>query len=103
MRRIVVGFLIVASAGLAASRAPIPPISTDLPLAKSPGKETAVFAGGCFWGVQAVFQRVKGVVATAAGYSGGSAKTATYKQVVTETTGHAESVEIVFDPSRITY
>jgi len=82
---------------------PIPAPSTDVPLASQPGKETAVFAGGCFWGTQAVFQRVKGVIATTTGYSGGSAKTATYNQVITETTGHAESVEVVYDPSRITY
>ncbi len=87
----------------AATKTPIPPPNTDLPLASKPGKETAVFAGGCFWGVQAVFQRVKGIIATAAGYSGGSAETATYRQVVTETTGHAESVEVIYDPSRITY
>jgi peptide-methionine (S)-S-oxide reductase len=88
---------------LAASRAPIPPPKTDVPLAADPGKETAVFAGGCFWGVQSVFERVKGVLATTAGYSGGSAQTAIYQQVVTETTGHAESVEVVYDPSKITY
>ena len=82
---------------------PIPAPSTDVPLAAKPGKEKTVFAGGCFWGVQSVFQRVKGVIATTAGYSGGSATTATYKQVVTETTGHAESVEVTYDPSRITY
>lgn len=81
----------------------VPAPSTDVPLATRPGKETAVFAGGCFWGVQSVFQRVKGVLHTTAGYSGGSANTATYKQVVTETTGHAESVEVIYDPSRITY
>lgn len=81
----------------------IPSPSTDAPLARQPGKETAVFAGGCFWGVQSVFERVKGVLATTAGYSGGTAATATYDQVTTETTGHAESVEVVFDPSRITY
>ena len=75
----------------------------DAPLAATAGKQTAVFAGGCFWGVQAVFERVKGVIATAAGYSGGSKSSATYDQVVTETTGHAESVEVVYDPSRITY
>ena len=98
-----VGLLMAAGAVLAVPKAPIPPPSTDVPLAKQPGRETAVFAGGCFWGVQSVFQRVKGVLATTAGYSGGSAKTATYKQVITETTGHAESVEVVFDPSRITY
>ena len=66
-------------------------------------RETAVFAGGCFWGVQTVFQRVKGVTATTAGYSGGSAETATYGQVSSERTGHAESVEVVFDPSRVSY
>lgn len=82
---------------------PIPPATEDAPLAKSSGKQTAVFAGGCFWGTQAVFERVKGVVATSAGYAGGSAMTATYKQVITETTGHAESVEVIFDPARITY
>jgi len=75
----------------------------DAPLARAPGKQTAVFAGGCFWGVQAVFQRLKGVTATAAGYAGGTAETATYQQVVTETTGHAESVEVIYDPSVITY
>ena len=68
-----------------------------------PAKQTAVFAGGCFWGTQAVFERVKGVVATTAGYAGGSASTATYAQVTTETTGHAESVKVVFDPSKISY
>lgn len=67
------------------------------------GHETAVFAGGCFWGVQTVFQRVKGVTATTAGYSGGSAATATYEQVSSEGTGHAEAVKVVFDPSKISY
>ena len=100
--RHLLGLLIGVGIALAAA-GPIPPPTVDAPLAKQSGKETAVFAGGCFWGVQSVFQRVKGVLATTAGYSGGSAKTATYQQVITETTGHAESVEVVFDPSRITY
>jgi peptide-methionine (S)-S-oxide reductase len=65
--------------------------------------ETAVFAGGCFWGVQTTFQRIKGVTATTAGYSGGNASTATYGQVSSESTGHAESVKVVFDPARISY
>ena len=82
---------------------PIAPPTTDLPLATSPGRATAVFAGGCFWGTQAVFERVKGVIATTAGYSGGSANTAHYEDVTTETTNHAESVEVVYDPSRLTY
>jgi peptide-methionine (S)-S-oxide reductase len=87
----------------AASSTPIPAATTDTTLAQKSGKQTAVFAGGCFWGTQAVFERVKGVLKTTAGYSGGSASTATYDQVTTETTGHAESVQVVFDPSKITY
>src|ERR1700741_5302254 len=60
--------------------------------------ETIVLAGGCFWGQQAVFEHVKGVTRVVAGYSGGAKETATYPQVTTETPGHAESVEITFDP-----
>ncbi|HEY6183232.1 MAG TPA: peptide-methionine (S)-S-oxide reductase MsrA [Terriglobales bacterium] len=82
---------------------PIPAPTTDVALATSSGKQTAVFAGGCFWGTQSVFERLKGVIKTTAGYSGGSKSTATYAQVTTETTGHAESVEVVYDPSKITY
>ena len=101
--RLTVAFLLFTSVMFGSSKTPIPALTNDIPLASQPGKETAVFAGGCFWGVQSVFQRVKGVLSTAAGYSGGSANTATYQQVITETTGHAESVEVVFDPSHITY
>jgi peptide-methionine (S)-S-oxide reductase len=75
----------------------------DVSLSTAAGRETAVFAGGCFWGTQAVFERLKGVIQTTVGYAGGSAVTATYQQVITETTGHAESVEVVYDPSRLTY
>lgn len=103
VRHAALPFLVAASTALAAPKAPIPPPIADVLLAKTSGRETAVFAGGCFWGVQSVFQRVKGVIATTAGYSGGTAQTATYNQVITEATGHAESVEVVFDPSRITY
>ena len=87
----------------AATKVPIPTPASDSPLAQTPGKQTAVFAGGCFWGTQSVFERVKGVLATTAGYSGGSASTATYEQVGQENTGHAESVKVVYDPSKITY
>jgi peptide-methionine (S)-S-oxide reductase len=87
----------------AAPKSPIPPAMVDSSLASSPAQQTAVFAGGCFWGTQAVFERVKGVVKTTVGYAGGSASTATYDQVTTETTGHAESVEVIYDPSKITY
>lgn len=87
----------------AASHPPIPAIHSDVALAKSSNRQTAVFAGGCFWGTQAVFERVKGVLDTTTGYSGGSGSTATYEQVTTETTGHAESVQVIYDPSKITY
>lgn len=102
---VILGFTIslAACTAKAAPKTAIPPPKADLPLASTPGKQTAVFAGGCFWGTQAVFQRVRGVVKTTAGYAGGSASSATYDQVTTETTGHAESVEVVYDPSKITY
>ncbi len=82
---------------------PVPAPRHDASLAQHSGKAVAVFAGGCFWGTQSVFERVKGVVHTEAGYAGGSASTATYDQVTTETTGHAESVKVTYDPSKITY
>ena len=71
--------------------------------ATAPGKETAVVAGGCFWGIQAVFQHVKGVVSATSGYSGGSVKNPDYEAVSSGETGHAESVQIVYDPSKVTY
>lgn len=95
--------LLLVSCAAAAPKSPIPPAKVDVPTATAPGKQTAVFAGGCFWGTQAVFERVKGVLDTTVGYSGGAAQTATYDQVTTETTGHAESVEVVYDPSKLTY
>jgi peptide-methionine (S)-S-oxide reductase len=70
---------------------------------KAPGKQTVVFAGGCFWGVEAVFEHVQGVSQVVSGYSGGSAATANYYRVGSGTTGHAESVQITYDPSQISY
>lgn len=105
-RNAVAALLIAFTASVgctAATKAPIPAPANNIPLAQTPGKQTAVFAGGCFWGTQSVFERVKGVLATTAGYSGGSAATATYEQVGQENTGHAESVKVVYDPSQITY
>jgi peptide-methionine (S)-S-oxide reductase len=93
----------VVCTGCKATPPLVPVPKVDAELAAKSGKQTAIFAGGCFWGTQSVFQRVKGVVATTAGYAGGSASTATYAQVTTETTGHAESVKVVYDPSKITY
>jgi peptide-methionine (S)-S-oxide reductase len=66
-------------------------------------RAVAVFAGGCFWGVEAVFEHVKGVQSVASGYAGGTKATATYDQVTTETTGHAEAVRIVYDPREVSY
>ncbi len=81
----------------------IPAPAVDASLSAAKGEQSVVFAGGCFWGMQAVFEHVKGVISATSGYSGGSASTAEYETVSTGTTGHAESVKIVYDPSQITY
>jgi len=83
--------------------AAMPEPAVDAPRASVPSQQTAVLSGGCFWGVQAVFQHVKGVISATSGYSGGSKKTAEYEIVSTGETGHAESVQIVYDSSQITY
>jgi len=74
----------------------------DTPLAKTKSEDSVVVAGGCFWGIQAVFQHVKGVTQATSGYAGGSSITAHYPIVSTGTTGHAESVQVTYDPSQIT-
>jgi peptide-methionine (S)-S-oxide reductase len=89
--------------GRASAKAAFPKPAIDASLASSKGQETAVLSGGCFWGIQAVFQHLKGVTSATSGYSGGAAKTAHYEEVSTGETGHAESVKIVFDPSQISY
>jgi peptide-methionine (S)-S-oxide reductase len=80
---------------------PIPAARSDVPAA--PGIQTAIFAGGCFWGMEAVFEHVKGVRDVTAGYAGGTAATATYDQVSTEATGHAEAIRIRYDPRQVSY
>jgi peptide-methionine (S)-S-oxide reductase len=85
------------------ANAAFPKPTLDAPLAYGKSQETAVVAGGCFWGIQGVFQLVKGVISATSGYSGGAANTAHYEDVSTGSTGHAESVKIVFDPSQISY
>src|SRR5437899_10469748 len=72
-------------------------------LSRAPATEVAVFAGGCFWGVDAVFKHVRGVVRVVSGYSGGSAATARYGLVCSHTTGHAESAAVTFDPAQVSY
>ena len=91
-----------AVAAAAAAAAAIPDPAVDEKLAAHPGQETLVLAGGCFWGVQAVFKHVKGVTRSTAGYSGGTVKNPGYEDVSSGTTGHAEAVEVVYDPSVIT-
>jgi peptide-methionine (S)-S-oxide reductase len=88
----------------------IPPPAVDLkdvgPAAGATaagGQQTAVFAGGCFWGVQGVFQHTRGVIQAVSGYAGGKAETASYDKVTTDTTGHAESVQVTFDPAQVSY
>ena len=86
-----------------ASAFAIPDPKVDAPLATKKGEQVAVFAGGCFWGVEAVYDNVKGVSKAESGYAGGSADTAEYYTVSSGSTGHAESVRISYDPSQITY
>src|SRR5215469_10343301 len=90
-------------ASAAENAAVLPNPVVDAPLESTSARQTAVVAGGCFWGVQAVFQHVKGVQRVTSGYSGGSSSTAEYEVVSTGSTGHAESVQITFDPTRVSF
>jgi len=84
-------------------RTPFPAPATDAPLAIAKNQQTAVLAGGCFWGVQAVFEHLKGVALVTSGYSGGYIKSPSYEAVSTGVTGHAESISIIYDGSQLTY
>jgi peptide-methionine (S)-S-oxide reductase len=103
MAACIIGAAVHRSVAAGEKVAALPKAAVDEHLAASPGQETAVIAGGCFWGIQAVFQHVKGVISATSGYSGGAANTAEYEVVSTGTTNHAESVKIVYDPSKVTY
>jgi peptide-methionine (S)-S-oxide reductase len=94
--------VVACQAGNGASAAVPSPVVDEIK-ATSAGKETAIVAGGCFWGIQAVFQHVKGVHSATSGYSGGTVKNPDYETVSSGRTGHAESVEIVYDPAKVTY
>jgi len=96
-------FPLVLSCSAADRAVVIPSPAVDATLAATKSEQTAVIAGGCFWGIQAVFQHVKGVKSAVSGYAGGQAKTAEYEKVSGGDTGHAESVKITYDPSKITY
>src|SRR6059036_1349930 len=97
----VLAMAIQADVAIAAS--PLPAPAVDIPAGSVKGPQTAVFAGGCFWGVEAVFRHVKGVSKAVSGYAGGAAKTADYERVSTGSTGHAESVEVTYDPAQVSY
>jgi peptide-methionine (S)-S-oxide reductase len=90
-------------ADVAIAGSPLPAPAVDIPAASVQGPQTAVFAGGCFWGVEAVFRHVKGVSKAVSGYAGGSFKTADYERVSSGSTGHAESVEVTYDPAQVSY
>ena len=98
-----VGVAIAACSSASASATTVPDPTLDAPLASARGEQTAVLAGGCFWGVEAVFEHVKGVTDVKSGYSGGSPNKARYEEVGTGETGHAESVQITYDPSQVSY
>jgi peptide-methionine (S)-S-oxide reductase len=115
MRALLIAVLICAGIGVLAwatakpndgranTKAAFPKPAVDDPLAAAEAQESAVLSGGCFWGIQAVYQHLKGVASATSGYSGGAAKTAHYEEVSTGETGHAESVKVIFDPSKISY
>jgi peptide-methionine (S)-S-oxide reductase len=99
----VLPLLVTLGCNVATATVSIPDPVVDARLAAASGQQTMVVAGGCFWGIQAVFEHVKGVADVKAGYSGGTAETAHYEIVSSGDTGHAESVRIIYDPSKITY
>ncbi len=98
-------FVMTSGPGSSLEAAPsaFPAPMVDNPLASRPGQETAVFAGGCFWGVQAVFQHTKGVKSAVSGYTGGSTPSPSYEEVSSGRSGHAEVVRVIFDPSKVSY
>lgn len=98
-----VGLFVVAMAACDVVQAQIPAYSGTDPAPLGTNKEVAVLAGGCFWGVDGVFKHVKGVKGVISGYSGGEANTAEYEVVSGGRTGHAESVKITFDPTKVTF
>ena len=101
--RIVAIAALTAACGIAGAQSvSVPAPKVDMPLASSPARATLVVAGGCFWGVEAVFEHVRGVTGAVSGYAGGTAATATYDQVSNGGTRHAESIEITYDAARVT-
>ncbi|MEO8344811.1 MAG: peptide-methionine (S)-S-oxide reductase MsrA [Betaproteobacteria bacterium] len=91
------------SSGAAERATSLPAPATDVPAASAKGMQTAVFAGGCFWGVEAVFRHVNGVSSAVSGYAGGATKNPDYHVVSSGITGHAEAVEVTYDPNKVSY
>ncbi len=105
-RSFILTFILLALAadpGAAESARTLPTPAVDVPAASAKGMQTAVFAGGCFWGVEAVFRHVKGVSSAVSGYAGGTTRNPDYNMVGTGTTGHAEAVQVVYDPAKVSY
>ncbi len=96
-------FALSADMTAAAANRTVPNPVVDIPKVKTKGTQTAVLAGGCFWGVEAVFEHLKGVTDVVSGYAGGNSETANYDRVSSGQTGHAEAVKISYDPSQISY
>jgi peptide-methionine (S)-S-oxide reductase len=90
------------TAAMAVAQSSFPDAAVDMPAPDSPGKQSIVLAGGCFWGIEGLFERVKGVTKATSGFAGGEKSTAHYERVSEGNTGHAESVRVEFDPSKIT-
>ena len=103
MRLVAVSLLAVCGMVEAAAVVVLPDPVSDAPLAAKSSSQTAVFAGGCFWGIEAVFEHVKGVTQAVSGYSGGTAETADYQKVSAGRTAHAEVVQVTYDPSKVSY
>lgn len=99
----VTGALLFAARTGSGAAVAVPEPTLDASRAAERGEQVAVFSGGCFWGIQAVFQHMKGVTSAVSGYAGGQANTSTYEQVSEGTTGHAESVRVTFDSSQVSY
>lgn len=98
-----VAVVALAACSVSDAAVSLPDPAVDTPAAAKSGMQTAVFAGGCFWGIEAVFEHVKGVSQAVSGYSGGTAETADYQKVSSGNTRHAEAVQVTYDPSKVSY
>ncbi len=101
----IAGFILLAvqACGAAENAVTLPAPAVDVPATAASGMQTAVFAGGCFWGVEAVYRHVKGVSSAVSGYAGGTTKNPDYSMVGSGATGHAESVKVTYDPKVVSY